>query len=394
MNAVRHRQSKSKFVALTLSMIATIALLVSLTGVSPVAAAPTAPALPAASQQVTQCGTSDRPVNPTISISRNTIGLSETATVTVSGKDYYQPVHRCDRATPGGVYVFFGWVAPGGAWGPSHRGNGTNGIFGYTFSYPGEGGGEETREDDTGAIRFVSFSKHGESAAATDYHMDANGGWSTTITVRGAAYGFVNVMTNQGSVVDCTQVQCGIFTIGGHGVSSRQNEIFTPINFVDPSGSVAPPGSGVQTPTPGATTPNPGVHQAGQGGAIAHVDPGLVQDSGQNFDVNDLKDLEDLDPVTDNEGNVDGETTEGESASGVEAIGVGGGDVGQRNPNDVEITTEGQRGSQAAGSVDFGSQSGGTPWVVIIGVVVVLAALIGGGVAMTRKRANTTNGEL
>lgn len=383
MVVVRRMKSKRNLRFVSAAAAISVALILSLLSVSPASATPAASSL----AQQAQCGTAHPGANlrPSLTVSRSTIGLSETATVTVTGKDYLQPVHRCDASVPGGIYVFFGWVSPDGRWGPSHRGDdgptSTRGIFGYTFSYPGEGGGEETREDDTGAIRFVSFSKNGESAAATDYHMDANGGWTTTVTIRGAAYGFVNVIENRGSVVDCTQVQCGIFTIGGHGISSELNEVFTPINFVDQSGAPATPGSG----TPNANTGGGGnVGQPGQGGAIANVDPNLVQDPGQGIDFEDLENLADTDDFPDTDG-ADGDATGESNASEIGAVGVGG-QVGQGGRSDVEVTTEAGADTQAAGAVDFGSQGGGTPWGIVIAVIVVLAGLLGGGIAFARKR--------
>src|SRR4051794_24577837 len=60
-------------------------------------------------------------VAPRISPDRTTIGSTETATVTVAGSNYLLPQHECGKDVFGGVYLFFGWVKPGGQWGPSWR---------------------------------------------------------------------------------------------------------------------------------------------------------------------------------------------------------------------------------------------------------------------------------
>ena len=104
---------------------------------SPVSAAPAAPAQ--------QCG-GNTSVAPTLTPSRTTVGQHETATITVTGSNYLVPPHVCGSSVFGGVYVAFGWVKPGGQWGPSWRSStSATGLFGQTYSYPGEGGGAETR---------------------------------------------------------------------------------------------------------------------------------------------------------------------------------------------------------------------------------------------------------
>src|SRR5690606_12100297 len=115
------------------------------------------------------------------------------------------------------------------------------GLFGQTYSYPGEGGGAETRDDGTGTVRLISFTAGGESGDSTPFHMDGAGNWSADVTVRGATFSLVDVVTGQSATVDCMVVQCGVLTWGAHGKSSRTNEQFSPINFTNPQGQVVTP---------------------------------------------------------------------------------------------------------------------------------------------------------
>ena len=87
-----------------------------------VSAAPTAPAQ--------QCG-GNTSAAPTLTPSRTTIGQHDTATITVTGTNYLVPPHVCGASVFGGVYVAFGWVKPGGQWGPSWRSStSAAGLFG------------------------------------------------------------------------------------------------------------------------------------------------------------------------------------------------------------------------------------------------------------------------
>ncbi len=213
---------------------------------------------PTAAAQTT-CGNTD--ATPTLTVSTPTVSASSVSTISVTGSDYLVPPHTCGANVFGGIYVFFGWVAPGDKWGPSWRGDGSNGQFGFTYSYPGDGGGE-TRDDGSGLVRLVSFTNGGTSGAETPFHMDAGGNFSTTLTVRGALYSWVDSTTGASSTVDCRSVQCGVFTVGAHGKNSRTNERFAPVTFRNdgPAPTVAPGGisSGTSpgTAAPRATTPN------------------------------------------------------------------------------------------------------------------------------------------
>jgi len=224
--------------------VAAAALAVALSVTSVVTGAATSPA-----GAQTAALTVDRPVVP----------AATPTTVTVTGTNYQVPPHAPDKNLMGGVYVLFGWVQPGSTWGPSNT-NGTNsdGQFGITYSYIGERGAD-TRDDGSGLNRFVSFTAGGVSGESTSFHMtmqdppiNSQGTWSTTITVPGSVYQWTDPVTQKVNTVDCLQVQCGVYTIGAHGIRSRPNEQFTPITFMTGGGpapstpaiTVAPPASG------------------------------------------------------------------------------------------------------------------------------------------------------
>jgi hypothetical protein len=227
----------------------------------------------------TQCGNTT--ANPTLSVDRPTLGATETAVVTVTGTGYLLPPHVCGTDVFGGIYLFFGWVQPGGQWGPSFKSStSTQGLFGTSYSYPGEGGGAETRDDGTGTIRLISFTAGGESGTSTPFHMDGAGNWRSDLTIRGATYRYTDLRTGASNTVDCRAVQCGVFTVGAHGKASRTNERFTPITFVDPTGAPAAPsaaaGAAPGRVTPGAATPAPGpagTDSSAPGTADAGEDP-------------------------------------------------------------------------------------------------------------------------
>jgi len=180
----------------------------------------------------------------------------------------------------GGVYVLFGWVQPGNSWGPSHtNGVNTDGQFGYSYNYAGISRGADTRDDGTGHNRFVSFTAGGPSGESTEFHMsmdpaypdNSRGSWTTTITIPGAVYTYLDPATNAPKAVDCRVVQCGIYTIGAHGVKSQTNERFFPISFAATGGTTptAPVTAAPATPpsagnagvpaTPGVVSPATGV---------------------------------------------------------------------------------------------------------------------------------------
>lgn len=214
-------------------------------------------ALPASARQP-----KDGPSSPVLSVSQTSLAANGQAAVQVTGTDYLLPDHVDGGSVFGGVYVLFGWVRPGGGWGPSFRNSNNNdGTFATTYAYPGDNGGVDTRDDGSGVIRLVSFTAEGASGDSTGFHMDGAGNWSVPFVINGSTFTYKNTVTGVQMNVDCQAVQCGVFTIGAHGKSSRTNEQFVPIKFV----GAPPPPSNTQPPTrnpagatnPGAQTPTP-----------------------------------------------------------------------------------------------------------------------------------------
>lgn len=119
----------------------------------------------------------------------------------------------------GGVYVFFGWVSDpsGGSWAPSR-----GGVSGDTYRYVPDA---ETAQN-AGYQRFVAFPGSSTEAEANGGTLAANGTWSTNLVIPSARF-----KAADGGTVDCTAVQCGIITIGAHGVRNANNETFTPVRF-------------------------------------------------------------------------------------------------------------------------------------------------------------------
>ncbi|WP_157502382.1 hypothetical protein [Leucobacter celer] len=146
-------------------------------------------------------------------------------TVTLTGSGFqYQP------NAPGGIYVFFGAVSDPGtnSWAPSQGGR-SGSTFGYASA--------------SGSQLLVGFAG-GESASASNSLIDANGGWSAEMTIPGAVFDSVSGnphagQSQAGGQIDCLQVQCGIITIGAHGMVNANNESFTPVSFVTASGDLA-----------------------------------------------------------------------------------------------------------------------------------------------------------
>ncbi|MER8032311.1 hypothetical protein ABTZ78_25490 [Streptomyces bauhiniae] len=148
----------------------------------------------------------------------------------------------------GGIYVLFGTVS--GSWRPSE-----GGASGADYVYVQD---SETK-DNHGYQRFVAFPGDPTAYAANGGTVKADGTWDATLVVPGAVF---PAKGRDGSVrqVDCRKVQCGVITIGAHGVANAHNETFTPIEFATPAGHTAAPKSARPTPTPTRTkhaTPTP-----------------------------------------------------------------------------------------------------------------------------------------
>lgn len=144
----------------------------------------------------------------------------------------------------GGIYVLFGWA--GSNWRPSQGGK-TGSDYRYVYD-------DETNP--VGYQLFVAFPGSSTEYAANGGRISADGSWSATMRIPGPRF---QAYDRSGgiSTVDCTQSQCGIMTIGAHGVVNANNESFTPISFTSIYGA----GEGRQvidqtgSPTGGAVAP-------------------------------------------------------------------------------------------------------------------------------------------
>ncbi len=163
-------------------------------------------------------------------------------TVTLSGSGFqYQP------NAPGGVYVFFGAVSDpaGGSWSPSQGGK-----SGQSFAYASTGG----------AQLLIAF-EGGDSAEAANGMIRPDGTWSAQMTIPGSTFQATsgNPHAGQsaaGETIDCTVVQCGIITIGAHGMWNANNESFTPISFGgSPTEGFQAPGGSADATTGGGGGP-------------------------------------------------------------------------------------------------------------------------------------------
>ena len=151
----------------------------------------------------------------------------------------------------GGVYVLFGWV-DGAGWQPSQGGS-----TGTDYRYV-----PDDESNPVGYASFVSFPGSSTEYAANGGTLASDGTFSATLQVPGATFTSLD-RTGAASQVDCTQVQCGIITIGAHGVPNANNETFTPISFTDlygtdPAAAVAAPvaeaPAAAEASTPAPTT--------------------------------------------------------------------------------------------------------------------------------------------
>ncbi|WP_134764643.1 hypothetical protein [Nocardioides sp. 1609] len=125
----------------------------------------------------------------------------------------------------GGVYVMFGWVrdARGGGWRPSN-----GGLTGQDYQYIPDA---EDAADNKGYLTFVAFPGSSTASEASAV-LAADGSFTVDITIPGPVFQSVD---RDGAVaqVDCRRVQCGVITIGAHGVKNPANESFTPVDFGD-----------------------------------------------------------------------------------------------------------------------------------------------------------------
>ncbi|ROP74903.1 hypothetical protein [Curtobacterium sp. PhB115] len=141
----------------------------------------------------------------------------------------------------GGIYVAFGTVS--GTWQPSK-----GGATGVDYSYV-----PDDESNPTGYLDFVAFEGSTTASLANGGTVDsATGTWSATLKVPGSTFQALD-RNGAAKTVDCTVVQCGVITIGAHGVANANNESFTPVSVQNLYGSGGTLAGGGTTATTGRT---------------------------------------------------------------------------------------------------------------------------------------------
>src|SRR5690606_12663304 len=107
----------------------------------------------------------------------------------------------------------------GGSWAPSR-----GGVTGEDYLYVPD----SESKDNQGYQRFVAFPGSETEYAANGGEVAADGSWSVSMSIPGPTFAAVD-RTGATRTVDCTDVTCGILTIGAHGVTNANNESFTPV---------------------------------------------------------------------------------------------------------------------------------------------------------------------
>lgn len=173
------------------------------------------------------------------------IDTTYATTLTVSGSGF-QSVQNGH----GGIYVFFGTVR--GTWQPSQGGR-----TGESYFYVPD----SESADNQGFQKYVAFPGSDTGAAANGGQIAADGTWSTQVTVPAAVFQAADRNGNA-TEIDCRVEQCGIITVGAHGVVNATNETFTPVTVGDLYGGQPPAGAAATSeaaaaaqPVPGAETP-------------------------------------------------------------------------------------------------------------------------------------------
>lgn len=213
-------------------------------------------------------------------------------TVHVTGTNYTAPAVA--PSTGGGVYILFGEVKLAN-WGPSHRGSGGNGLFGHAYTYGGDADYSTRSDDGSGLNRFVAFHPVGADANATDFFMTlgaqsgitrpgsfgtGRSGANLTLTIPSPVFTYVNPMNDQPVTVDCRTANCGVYTIGAHGVAERANEQFVRIKFAAaPSGNTGG-GGGAAAPGGSSGAPAGGTGSSGVGSGTQATTGGQTTGSG------------------------------------------------------------------------------------------------------------------
>jgi hypothetical protein len=168
--------------------------------------------------------TPEAPTTATVVASPSTgLDPSYANNLTVSGTGFQDIVGGFS-----GIYVLFGWVDAN--WRPS-----TGGVSGVDYKYVED----EQTKNNHGYIKFVSYSKGTTLSAANGGIITPAGTWKTTLVVPGATFP-ASGENGQITQVNCLQVQCGVITIGAHGVIDNVNETFTPVTFAATSAQATP----------------------------------------------------------------------------------------------------------------------------------------------------------
>lgn len=180
-----------------------------------------------------------------VQVSPGTADPDYATNVTVSGTGF-----QSVKGGFGGIYVMFGTVDA--HWRPSQGGQ--SGVD-YDYVHDAE------NKNNHGFLKFVSFPGGSTEAEANGGVISSNGSWQTTLVIPRATFPAVG-RNGAARPVDCHTVQCGVITIGAHGVVSPDNETFTPVRFAAPGaapgGAPAATPTAKQTPTPAVkTTPKP-----------------------------------------------------------------------------------------------------------------------------------------
>jgi hypothetical protein len=174
-----------------------------------------------------------------VTVSGPAVSVDSPTTVRVSGTGF-QSIHGAF----GGIYVVFGWVSdPAGGWQPS-----AGGRTGADYRYAPDSESTENQ----GFQRFVAFPGSDTAAAANGGLIAADGTWSTDLVIPGARF-VAQDRDGAQTEVDCLQVQCGVITVGAHGVVNPSNETFTPVSFG--SAPAAGPAAAAGGAAPAAAAP-------------------------------------------------------------------------------------------------------------------------------------------
>jgi hypothetical protein len=151
--------------------------------------------------------------------------------ITVSGQGF-----QSVQGGFGGIYVVFGTTDS--RWRPSQ-----GGVSGTDYIYVQD---VQTKANH-GYQQFVAF-PGSSTAGDANAVMAADGSWRVTLVVPGASFPAAG-----GKQINCRSVQCGVITIGAHGVVNATNETFSPVSFVALKAAVTTPAASASAPI--ATTP-------------------------------------------------------------------------------------------------------------------------------------------